>query len=144
MIYLQYISLVSQKYIKSIINISLVWGLKTRMLHLPPPTNYIFLGAHNQTIYTSTYTNLTSRYMIILQLNDSHKDSNQEFPFPLNPHINWIGNFIVVAPGTLATKMEPSFTCVQMYIQFSSKFSNICRYDSHMASSCSHVESSRL
>jgi hypothetical protein len=35
---------------------SLVLGLKTWMLHSPPPTNCIFLSTHNHTIYTLTYS----------------------------------------------------------------------------------------
>jgi hypothetical protein len=82
--------------------------------------------------------------MIIPQLNESHNNSNQQFPFPLNPHIDWIRNIRIVVLGTPVAKIESSFAYLQMYIQFSSKFTKMCGYTSRMASSCSHVASSGL
>jgi hypothetical protein len=69
-------------------------------------------------LHINIYINNTSNYLIIPQLNNSHSNSNQQLSFPLNLHIGWIGNLGVVALGTLASKMESSFTYVQMYAHF--------------------------
>jgi hypothetical protein len=96
---------------------------KTRMLHSPPPTIFIFLGAQHHV------------YMHIQTLHHNIQYFCKFTTLATIPIIN-------LSLGTPPAKMESCRLYVQMLIQFSLKFSKHCWYYSRMVSSCSHMSSS--